>query len=355
MLVLDRDQKKILLGVLAQLFNTVDELAAFLRDETGKELEDIVKGNLAVSRSRIIDDANRREWVVDLIEALREFATQNAIAGVLAELDKIGTPEQIREARFYDDPYPNGEPMVNRKDLRSKLRTVSEDGSKRILLIKGDRFTGKSHARRHIRHVATRLGIPLADFALREYATGEEVRPYDFGVYIAEKLDRELPTRLDAKASRWSLNFLNWLESQIDPNQDRLWIAFDDFEKEKLKVALPDSVYEFIQMLAERVADRMNAVRLFLINYDRDLPVEISFNLDQETIQQIDEGDISDFFLDFYDNYLPPTDFDTASADAAKRAETVYAKMGTDAATRLEVMRRALRDECEALKKKGSA
>lgn len=346
-LVLERDQRQILLGVIEQLFQSVDQFGAFLAT-LGQNLEEIVKGNLEVSRVMVVDRAERREWLIDLIKALR----QEAGAALKAELDKIGTIEEIEEARFYDDCYPNGEPLVNRRELRAKLRSAGGDDAKRILLVKGDRYTGKSHALRHIRHVSTKLGIPLAEFALREYATGEEVRPYDFGPAIADALGRPLPQHLDAKVSRWSLNFLNWLGYQVAPNRDRLWLVFDDFEKEKLKVVLPDSIYEFIQMLADRVAGRLASVRLFLINYDRELPGEVSFHLDREDVPGIHEDDIADFFLDFYRDYLPPTDIQKAATDSAERARVVAAKMAVDPATRLDVMRKALRVECETLKGK---
>ncbi len=343
-MVLDTDEQKALDKIMAQLFTTVDELDAFLSVNLKQNLQSFVHDNLTVSRAAVIDRAQRLGWLVDLIEELREIAPP----ALKTELDeKIGTVEELREARFHDDCYPNQEPLVNRKDLRAKLRSASVPGSTRIVLIKGDRYSGKSHARRHLRHVATRLGMPLAEFSLSEYAPGEKVRPYDFGVGIADALGKTLPAHLDAKASRWSVNFLGWLRHQV---ADGLWIAFDDFEKEKLKVKLPESVHEFIELLAKRV-DQMSSVRLFLINYDRELPSELGFYLVREDVPSIEEGDISDFFVDFHTSYLPPVPLDDVSEDAAKRAKKIMATIGSDPATRLQEMRKVLRDECEALKK----
>lgn len=260
----------------------------------------------------------------------------------------IGTNQAIGEARFFDDCYVDRYPMVNRTELRKKLRSVVTEEGKRILVVKGHRFSGKSHTVRHIRHVAGRLGISLAEFPLVKFATGEDLQPHEFGDTIAQALKRK-PPKL-AKTSRWSTNFINWLAAELDPNRDKLWIVFDDFEKEKLKVALPDSIYEFIQTLSEGVANRLRGVRLFLINYDRPLPNEIGFQIDREDVPGISEKDIIEFFLGFYRDHVRPDDLETAAKDAAERAHNIMSELPADMTIRLHGMRDALTAACEKLR-----
>jgi hypothetical protein len=344
---LEIDHRKVVADVMKQLYGTNNgDLATFLAT-LGKTLADITKDDKADNvRWAVIDSAERQEWIIELVEKLHEVAPPNA----KASLEALGTIEELKAASFYDEVFAKGEPLVNRKTLRGKLRSAAGEHARRILVVKGDRYSGKSHAVRHIRYVCTKLGIPLADFALREYATGEEVRPFDFGQAIADAIGKPLPQNLDAKASRWSLNFLNWLGSQVDPMRDRLWIVFDDFEQEKLKVALPESAYEFIQMLAERVADRLPGVRLFLINYDRELPTEVSFHLDEEKVPpDITEEDLTFFFLDYYSSYRPDTSPAAAATDAVNRARAVLGKMDADKKKRLDSMRKALRSEVDSI------
>jgi hypothetical protein len=341
-MILTPPERKTLDEVMAELFSTVADLEAFLSVNLGENLQSFVVDNLTVSRAKVIDRAQRLGWLVNLIEELHPIATPEQ----KDKLNTIGTIEELKAGRFFDDCYPNNEPLVNRKDLRDKLRVASSPGSSRILLIKGDRrYSGKSHARNHLRYIATRLGMPFAEFALSEYAIGTNVQPSIFGPDIASALDKPYPTQFDEKDARWSLNFLGWLRHQV---ADGFWIAFDDFEKEK--VTVPQSVYDFIQLLALRIQQMPN-VRLFLINYDGSLPTELGFYMQREDVPEIDEGDISDFFVDFYNKHLPLTPMAVASDDAAIRAKNVMAKVANDPAARLASMRQLLRDECEALKK----
>jgi V8-like Glu-specific endopeptidase len=67
-------QRKILLDVMRELFTTLDDLKTFIRDSTGRNLEEIVVGNLANSRSSLIDNATSWEWLGELIEALKDVA-----------------------------------------------------------------------------------------------------------------------------------------------------------------------------------------------------------------------------------------------------------------------------------------
>jgi len=346
-MLLDLDQRKILLSVLSGLYKQRDDFSTFLRDELGKNLDEITTGNLEVARSEVVDDAERVGWTVELFEAL--YGLQ--LAGVTEQLERIGTVEEIREARFFDDCYIDHYPMVNRKKLRQKLRSVVTEQGRRILVVRGQRYSGNSHTLRHIRHVTGKFGIPLAEFSLIDYATDNvDLGPYDFGLGIAQAMKRTLPAHLDRKASRWTTNFISWLVAEVDPKRDRLWIVFDDFEKEKLKVALPDSVYEFIHTLCNGVANRLRGVRLCLINYDRPLPNEISFQVDREDVPGISEEDLADFFLDFYRDHVRPADLEAAARDAAERARSVASKMpAADALTRLHEMRDELRAQCEQL------
>jgi hypothetical protein len=294
----------------------------------------------------VVAEAERLGWIAELIQALRQFDAPHA----RAQLDALGSVDEIEQSSFFDACYVDHFPMVDRKQLRKKLRTVAAADGKRILVVKGERYAGNSHALRHIRHVSGRLGIPLAEFSLARYVTGEELQPYDLGVEIAQALGRTLPERLDRKASRWTVNFINWLATNVDPKRDRLWIAFDDFEKEKLKVALPEPIYEFVQALGDAVANRIRGVRLFLINYDRSLPNELNFQIDLEKVPQIAEEDIADFFLDFYRDHVGEPDIEKAAKDAADRARSVCSGLSADSPQRLHQMRDALRAQCDELR-----
>jgi hypothetical protein len=302
---------------------------------------------LEIVRRRIIRAAQRRDWTTKLIEELRVDAPPNA----LALLDRLGTVEELEEGPFVDS-FVDGDPLVDREPLRTKLRQATTEHAKRILVVRGNRHSGKSHAVRHIRHVCGRLGIPLADIALRDYRKrpGIEVGPALFGQTIAGALEKDLPV-LDGKEARWSLNFVEWLGRQIIPTRTNLWIAIDDFENDKFNnVDLPDAAHEFIQILAERIAERLPTVRLFLINYERELPNEVTFHVHEDKTPLLTEKDLAFWFLDYYRNFKPNVTPQDAAAEAAKRARTVFAEMSSkDEQIRLEAMRGGLRAEVDAI------
>lgn len=349
-MLLPLDQRKLLLDVLAGMFSQLDDFRTFLINETGRHLDTIAVGDLATVQSRVVVDAEEKEWLLELVEAVYGVAGP----GMKAKLDSIGTIEEIREARFYDDCYPGEYPLVNRKDLRAHLRKFAGSKGKRILHVKGARHSGKSHALVHIRHIAQTLGIPLAEIELRKWATGEEIRPYDIGLAIADAVRFELPSHLDAKASRWSVNFTNWIGPRLDAARERLWIVFDDFEEEKLQYPLPESLYDFIQLLAEKVA-ATPSMRLFLINYVKTLPSQVKPSIASDLVPPITEQDLGEFFLDFIAMYAPVDDLAKAEREAIRRARRVYAALDPDPSLRLERMRDALIDECNELRNGGGS
>lgn len=343
-MLLPHEKRRILLEVLEGMFSQLEDFRTFLKDEVSKRLDEIHVGDLTTARSRVIDRAEEQEWLIDLLEGLHRVAGTEA----KEKLDTIGTIEEIREARFFDDCYVNQYPLVNRRDLRARLRKFTASNGPRILHVKGVRFSGKSHALLHMRHVAHTLGIPLAEIELRKWATGEEIRPYDIGLTIADAVPLTLPSHLDEKASRWSVNFTNWIGPQLDAARKRLWIVFDDFESEKLKYPLPESLYDFIQLLAEKVA-ATPAMRLFLINYDKTLPNQVRPSIATESVPPITEKDLGDFFFDFFATHVPDADLGKAEQESIARAQRVAAKMQADPSLRLEAMRDALIEECNEL------
>jgi hypothetical protein len=342
------DHQKIVNDVLKQLYASYEELEAFLMRVTTTPLADIsARDALEVVRWRIIRAAQNKGWMEDLLNELRADAKGNA----LAQLDELGTMEELKEGPFADC-FVDGDPLVDREPLRTKLRDATTDHAKRILIVRGNRYTGKSHAVRHIRYVCSRLGIPLADIALRDYRKrpGMDVGPTVLGEKIAAALDKDFPL-LDGKEARWSINFVDWVGRQIKPTRASLWIAIDDFESEKFNnVELPDATHEFIQILAEQIADRLPSVRLFLINYERDLPNEVTYHVHEDKTPVITEEDLVFWFLDYYRNYKPQVTPEDAAAEAAKRARAVFTDMNAlDPKDRLTSMRGALRAQVDGM------
>lgn len=338
------EQRQTLLEVLTARFSVLEDFRTFLRDNAGRTLDAIYVGDLTNSISKVVENAEAAEWLVELVDALHEVSGPAA----QARLRTIRVVQDIRENRVFDDCYADPYPLVNRKDLRARLRTFAGSTGPRILNVKGGRYSGKSHALLHIRHVAQTLGIPLAEIELRKWATGEEIGPAEIGQTIAHAVTLTPPSSLDAKPSRWTVNFLDWIVPQLGAARKRLWIVFDDFESDKLQYPLPDSLYEFIRLLAEKVATTP-AMRLFLINYEKPLPAQVRPSIAVENVPTVTEQDLGAFFFDFFANYVPGAQLSSAEQEAIVRAKRVAAKMAADPALRLETMRDALIEECTEL------
>jgi hypothetical protein len=348
---LELTKRQTLLAVLEQLFREPGALQTFLRDKCGHDLYQFgpAGGTMVDFRSAVVADAVDHEWLDMLLQALIEVAPPQA----RKLLDTVGTIEEIREGRFFDACEHDRYPLVNRSGLRTSLREVAKDDGPRILLVRGERRSGKSHTLYHLRHVAAKLGIPLAEIPLRDYAE-LPIDPKVLGGIIAARLEWKIPDHLDEK--RWTLSFLNELEPLIaPPKQRRIWIAIDDFEPEYLKhVPLDPAVRSFIVHLAARIGGAASNARLFLINYDEEvnLPDSARPRMIDDSTRRITDEDLVRFFASYRRERLPLADPVEAANDAAIRAKRV--KKAMRAATgneRLKAMRNEVRKQCDEIDK----
>lgn len=130
MLRLDLEQRTILLTVLKKYFGSVAELGTFLLDYLGQTLEEFVNDNLENSRSAVVDRAERKGWILDLIKALRAVVPP----GLQAELDTMGTIEEIAEARANEGEIaPEFLPaLCDRKDEQERFEQAFDDSEERV-------------------------------------------------------------------------------------------------------------------------------------------------------------------------------------------------------------------------------
>ncbi len=82
--------RKAVLGVMTSMFSTVEDLRTFTKDYLGRNLDEIGVGALGTVRSRLVDRAEEREWLRELIEALKEVAGPDAKA-TLETIDVSGS------------------------------------------------------------------------------------------------------------------------------------------------------------------------------------------------------------------------------------------------------------------------
>jgi hypothetical protein len=343
--MIEGDLRATLLNVFEKHFFARDVFEAFLKETIDLNLDDIETGNLTVSRTAVLNtmDVDEARKVIDKLKSALAAGTELRMI-----LDAIVLPPSADEVDPTQYCYADNKPFINRSDLRAALRAVARDDGPRILVVQGHRFSGKSHAREHVEQLAAKLSFKYVEFPLLEYSSGpEEIRPYDLGVAIVDRMGLTLPERLDAKAARWSQNFLNWLAGQLDQKNERWWIVIDDFEGDKVKV--PDSIYEFIDLLATRIFGPLSRLRLVLISYERELPPLLRVTVKRETVKVISDEDLLQYFLDFYRDFVPAGDPEAEGDALADRIRRIRARMDCEPALQLFEMRAAVKIESDGL------
>lgn len=273
-----------------------------------------------------------------------------AITQLLAQRGKLATITGVaavaapvpRNSNFC---YIESQPFVDRNLLREKLDALSDpETGKRILVVTGDRYSGNSHARDHI----ARRGHEFVDIRLAEYAGHgcEEMAPIDLGEAIAKRMNLPDPDLKDDRTARWSVNFMHWLASVLDPNR-QWWIVIDDFENDGVDVPLP--VYEFIELLCNRMgSDPLAKLRLVLISYRRELPQDAKQWAEREVVPEIRDDDLFEYFLTFFHRFLPSRDPEKSYDEVIALVRRVRDRM-RPGKTALHDMRCAIRQECTAL------
>jgi hypothetical protein len=340
------DRKK-LLKALEMRFKKREDLDLFIQDELDENPEKISSAvdKLPVSFSNLVEWADGEGRLGEMLEKLRGYKSGEDVLKVLSGITTAPSGADDDAELLYVD----GQPFVNRDDLHRKLIDLAQPKGKRILIVRGERYYGNSHARERIFRLAERRDFHYVDIRLQQYGTAE-IRPYDLGVAIAGAMKLEFSREVsDPKDSRWSVNFLNWLQGNLDRKQ-RWWIIIDDFEPDK--VGVPRAVFEFIELLAARMDGTLSPLRLVLITWDRELPSAIMPFVEREDVQPVTDHDLAEYFIRFYRDFLEPASPATVANDVLARVQSVRERMAGDAKV-LERMRDAVIDECKKLKTAG--
>ncbi|HVE71071.1 MAG TPA: effector-associated domain EAD1-containing protein [Thermoanaerobaculia bacterium] len=354
-MALTPEDRTILIRALKRRYRSRDDLDRFLQE--GLEQLDLSlaeisseENDLEEARRELIDEAESEGWTPQLVAALRADSGPD----VRNLLDRMQSPS-VTEPENDDFWYVDGAPFVNRTDLRKGLTALLTDPGKRILIVNsGRRHCGHSHAREHVHQHAQRNDFGYVDIQLSEYASPDlPLRPYDLGLAICHRMGLDLPKKLiEPEAQRWSVNFLHWLPSALNPKR-RWWIVIDDFGHEEVDV--PDHVYDFVEQLCKKMATTLHGLRLVLISYAKELPPPLKYMVENDHVPAISDSDLLDYFLSVYREHRPPPASEQEEREVEqqvrKHAQAVRARMRGPAKEELQQMRDAVIDECELLRK----
>jgi hypothetical protein len=355
-MTLDQPQIRELRKLIETLLPTRAELDLFLQDETDVgNLDRVASGdNLRLIVNMLCVRANKDGWMGQIVEGLASQFPASEEVRAFAERIK---PPQRQAGRAntesYDACYLDGRPFVDRINLRTRLRDLQGESQlrkPRILIVRGEAKTGKTHSNQLIKHVAKEFSIESVHVDLMRISNKtRDLSPVDIGKIIAGQMKlKDMPLPGNEQLARWPAAFFSWLAGELRDDPRRWWIVIDGFTSVKVS----QEVHDFVDDLADSV-DKLEPLancRVVLISYDDTLLAEYSLIMDTDVTEAIDESHLSLFFAQFYRDYGPPDDDETMQSRISEELMAVLQTMIAEPADRrMKRMEEELRKSCQRL------
>lgn len=324
---LQRDE---LVAALIDAFPTLNKLDQMLTMKVRQHRPSITPdGPLDEVTLRVVTRAEREFWTRNLIAGARaaSAAPGNALlAAFLAAhpaLDPGTAPPAVDhyDARFL----VGGRVFLCRPDFRRALREIGEGLSSRVLIVHGDRGTGKTYSKDFVGYLlqfdpvrrAERFKFAYVDFDQQEGTLEILARRIATALGMNPATIPTRPMSDKEQDSRWLPDLYQWLSDGITAGAyDVCWLMLDGF-----RVSLPTEGLDLIQMLGE-FADvgGTNRLRLVLLNYPRLDALPFS-HVEAIAAPPITRADIETFLADVFSRTGQPAEaaLVTAAADSIEQ------------------------------------
>ena len=269
----------------------------------------------------VVKDAAATGWLMSLIAKARADVPDPELRKIEQELAAFAPPPGMD---FFDMcRLGGGHVMVDRLKLREALRDISGPVGRRILIVKGEKKTGKSHSLQLVSYLNQMLGqfvLVVVDLEALKLMSGT-TNPID-PMYLAERIVGQLPSGLnlpepptDAQWSNWVIRFCDRFQTYGQTNKNREhWIVIDSFNN----VPLEQSAFDLIKELARRINFTLPNFRLLLLGYTESLPQSVLPHVAEESIEPICETHLIEFFYQAYQQSRMPLD-EQKVVDAVQR------------------------------------
>ena len=259
-------------------------------EPTGLSFPDIV--------SRVLLKASNEPSFPEFIRA-----TYNYIPGNLKFKEFADTyPHLVTLLPVTADPYDAcvllaERVFINRRGLRQMLRKLGAPVGPRVLIVNGERATGKTYTSHLISHLTTNLPghKPPVYVDLDTY----HYTPVDLAEDIGRQMGMDLhdldtlPRQYDDQMPRWNQKLCTWVIRRVASDPTSIWwFIFDGFRERELR----EETVDFIERLMGLVDKTVTRLRLILINYTRSLPHQVEGGATQDKIEPIGRTDLESFF-----------------------------------------------------------
>ena len=239
--------------------------------------------------------------------------------------------------------------FIDRKDLRAALKELRSPDGSRVLVVTGDRVSGKSYTSELINFLSDRTPNHKAIFADLDRYLFDSLRLTET---IGQQMGMEIatiPKQYDEQKTRWAARLSDWIMALVvKPGNITYWFVFDGFREQPLLADTRDLIEE----LALRAESNVSQCRIVLLNYTEVLPIQINDYVRREQITPIGRAELCEFFDQVN------ADFKGAhtSADLTSKVDVLLAQVDEAIATnpeagveRLRLLSRAVSETAKIL------
>jgi hypothetical protein len=335
-----------------------DDLDTFSRlvyiASDGKSL-DMIAGNGPLENliPAVIRKADGAGWLKRLLdEALELQGERQRLRALRSDLE---TMMLIEPDSPFDAMRIFGEAMFDRADLRAKLRGLQSDAVPPVLVVYGERYSGKTWSTRLISYIANKnkeLNLVIIDL---EPFAGKPVDAALMGQLIAEEgLFAGPPAPNEEQDAQWSRQYFTWLARNARQAGGTWWIVIDHLEK----VALSQSAKDFLCGLGREIPTRVPMVRLVILSYHE--PGELESGVGRVETEYVPvlslaqlKQDLARFFaVELLSRHRAAgytLNMAALQAQVASSTEAVLGRLAADDPRRMVTMAEALRQELKRI------
>jgi hypothetical protein len=266
---------------------TLDELQELVIFTRGQTLDRYVPASATkpLACALLVMGASSEGWERQLLDKAVEKKPKNPLLDAFAAQYR-STPSPVAVDPC-DAPLLRAQRLfIDRQDLRARLRELTSAKAARVLVIRGERYSGKSHSRFLMDHLAENGGgfrSVVVDLAAEEINSPDELASV-----IVAKIGgdaRQLPPQGLSTAPRWGLFLATAIQNEVKSRGYHFWLVFDGLNKDGLST----ETLGVILNLAIRAELDVPAMRVVLIDLEGNLPPEIDDRALREQIGRIDE------------------------------------------------------------------
>jgi hypothetical protein len=352
---LNGDDYRAWLRAFEDAFDDLDAFGRLVLFASGGKTLDTVAGRGPLNHliEVVIRKADEGGWLKKLLdEALEMQPDRRLLRDLQADLEILTI---IEPDSPFDATRIFGDAMFDRLDLRARLRALQGDGAPPILVVLGERYSGKTWSTRLISHVANNIGdVTLVPVDMEPHV-GTPVDAALIGRLIAEEGDLENPPcPNEEQPAQWVKQYCSWLARSVKQAGGALWVIIDHLEK----VTISDDAKEFLYCFGKSIPLKMPKVRLIILSYHEPDELEAKVGrveyerVPMLSLDQIKEGLATFFAIEFLARQRASgaaADLAALQPKVAVSTEAVLKKLTADDPRLLVTMAGALREELKRI------